>query len=187
MNSPIPTTFNSLDKSFLTKYQVAVPSKSPERFSPSLTQDYEVGPNDVVCGRGKGSYNRPGNKRFRELVQGYVKEYVRSRTKLDKTMLLAKIVDRVNEHGRFIKKGKKGHWCEIDEEQARDKVGHAMREAIKEGTTTTPNSKPKSKVSSSSLAEVNRRPSFQKTHTHLASSQIAIFEELIARAKAVYS
>jgi hypothetical protein len=95
-----------------------------------LGADYQISDNDVVCGRGKGYYNKPGNRRFRQIVQGFVGQYEQARTKLDKTMVLSAIVDRVMEQGRFIKRKAGGVWVEIGEDQAREKVGHTIREAM---------------------------------------------------------
>ena len=36
------------------------------------SSDFEIGPNNIRCGHGKGSYNHPGNKKFRALVQEHV-------------------------------------------------------------------------------------------------------------------
>ena len=85
---------------------------------------------DVVCGRGKGSYNRPGNKRFRAIAQEYVPEYLAARSRLDKSSVLNKIVHVVQENGRFLKYSKKEGWFVISHELAREKVGHAIREAM---------------------------------------------------------
>ena len=98
-----------------------------------LGKSFQPAENDVVLGRGKGFYNRPGNKRFREIVCQHMSEYQAARTKLDKSMILNGIIDRVRQenNGRFVKNDKKkGGWIVIDDGLAREKVGHAMREAI---------------------------------------------------------
>jgi len=83
---------------------------------------------------GKGSYNKPGNKRFREIVKHYIPEYVGARTKFDKSTVLQKIIDIVREQNngtaRFIKQNKDGTWFEISDDAAREKVGHTLRESI---------------------------------------------------------
>lgn len=103
-----------------------------------LETEFVPGENDVVCGRGKGSYNRIGNKKFRELVTSYIPAYLKARTKFDKSTILHEIIDKVRakhnpDTGRpanFVKFHKKTGWTEIGEGLAREKVGHAMREAI---------------------------------------------------------
>jgi hypothetical protein len=99
---------------------------------------YEPGCYDVVCGRGKGSYNRPGNKHFRALVSTFVTDYVNAKTRLDKSAVLGCIVDRVHSlrdpdtgsPARFVKYSKLKGWVEIGKDAAHEKAGHAMREAV---------------------------------------------------------
>ena len=127
----------------LSKYTIAVPSAiaalSNTSTKASLGMSFEPGAYDVVCGRGKGSYNRPGNKKFRALVATYIPQYMNARSKVDKSMILNSIIDKVRsftnpDTGRpaqFVKFSKKeGGWTEIGDDLAREKVGHAMREAI---------------------------------------------------------
>jgi hypothetical protein len=103
----------------------------------------EPGPYDVVCGRGKGSYNRPGNRLFRELVLEYVPEYMGARSKLDKSIVLNSIIERVQRQGNgtalFVKYDRRSKkWFEIGDDVAREKVGHALREAINAPPSTQP-------------------------------------------------
>jgi hypothetical protein len=191
----------SNDHSFISKHQVTItnarktiPSKMPipsvaAAVSRNVSSDKNaVGPNDVVCGRGKGSYNRPGNKKFRALVQDHVPLYMAARTKLDKSMVLSCIVEKVREQGggRFLKRRKGGEWYEIGDEQAREKVGHAIREAIATGEKK---SQATEASLSSSLAGSPKKPleeetqsEFQSKQNDLLSTQLSIFEGLVARA-----
>jgi hypothetical protein len=103
-----------------------------------LDSFYEPGCYDVVCGRGKGSYNRPGNKHFRALVATFVSDYVNAKTRLDKSAVLGCIVDSVHSlcdpdtgsPARFVKYSKLKGWVEIGKDAAHEKAGHAMREAV---------------------------------------------------------
>jgi hypothetical protein len=94
---------------------------------------------DVVCGRGKGSYNMPGNKRFRAIVAHYVDHYQSARTKLEKTIILEQIIVHVeaqNNHKSYFLRldnstnTNNGLWCRMSLDEVREKVGHAIREAI---------------------------------------------------------
>jgi len=122
---------------FLAKFQVSIPSAISELNSvsscSSLEDSYAPTEYDVVCGRGKGSYNRPGNKRLRSIIQHFIPRYVQSKSKLDKTIVLGQVIDEVrkqsNGMARFVKHNKSG-WTELGRDEARAKVGHAMREAI---------------------------------------------------------
>jgi hypothetical protein len=62
--------------------------------------------------------------------------YVAARTKLEKTQVIASVVDKVRRDspGRgFVKRDfHTGHWFEIGDDKARDKVGHAIRRAVEE-------------------------------------------------------
>jgi hypothetical protein len=93
-------------------------------------------PYDVICGRGKGSYNMPGNKRFRAIVTKYVGQYQEARSKLEKTVVLERIIETVeaqNNHKAYFLKHDSIHtgmWCRMSLDEAREKVGHAIREAI---------------------------------------------------------
>lgn len=77
-----------------------------------------------------------GNKRFRGLIDDFAPKYVEATTKLEKTQVIATVIDRVradSPNGGFIKKDfYTGRWYEIGNEKARDKVGHAIRKAAEE-------------------------------------------------------
>jgi hypothetical protein len=122
---------------FLEKYQVVIPtvisdmaSRDDEKKLPSDFQPTEF---DIICGRGKGHYNRPGCKRLREVIRGFIPEYLAAKTKVDKSAVISRILDAAksqnNNSTRFVK-SKKGTWYEIGDDQAREKVGHTMRETI---------------------------------------------------------
>ena len=121
---------------FLSKFQIPRPPAITALVAEEATlfdREYVPSEYDVVCGRGKGVYNRPGNKRFRRIVQTYVDEYISMKSKVDKSQLLSRIIDKVraqnNGTAAFIKQNKDGIWFDIGDEQAREKVGHAIREA----------------------------------------------------------
>lgn len=122
-----------------SKYLIDVPTaihELVEKVPLKLPKHYEPGDYDVVCGRGKGKYNRAGNKMFRSIVAGYVDEYASAKTKADKTSILAEIVENVcqqdNGNAKFIMfDSKEKCWCVLREEKAREKAGHAIRQCLK--------------------------------------------------------
>ena len=129
----------------LSKYSIAVPSAIASLASTSassataiLDPNYEPGAFDVVCGRGKGAYNRPGNRHFHKIVAECMPRYTQARSKIDKSVILSEIVDRVQSlidpkterRAQFVQFSKKGGWIVIGDDAAREKVGHAMREAM---------------------------------------------------------
>jgi hypothetical protein len=123
---------------FLARYQLIIPTAiadmAPDQGCGSLADSFEPNEYDVVLGRGKGNYNRPGNKRFRAIVHRFIPKYQTAKTKLDKTFIFNSILDEVrsenNGNARFVRYDTKIGWVEMGDEQVRDKVGHATREAI---------------------------------------------------------
>jgi len=80
--------------------------------------------------------NVVGNKRFRGIIDQFAPNYVSASTKLDKTQVIAAVIEKIRSDspgGGFVKKDfYSGRWYEIGNEKARDKVGHAIRKAAEE-------------------------------------------------------
>jgi hypothetical protein len=164
---------------FLSKYQVPLPAviadmtlgkaddpihALPTSFKPTIY--------DVVCGRGKGSYNRPGNRRFRAIVQLHMDEYqAPTSRKLDKTMLLNHIMEQVQAQNegttRFLKRGKDGLFTVISDDLAREKVGHAIRETIL--------------AAENAAKPLKEQPEWKEKHSDLLAQQQAIFQNLVVQ------
>lgn len=129
---------DSSQYSILSTYLINLPSAIHSLVDESPTQlpdNYQPTEYDVVCGRGKGSYNRVGNKRFRSIVATFMYEYESSKSKMDKSLIIGRIVDRVREQdngkAHFLKYNTKSKcWFVLNNEQAREKVGHAIREVV---------------------------------------------------------
>ena len=165
----------------LSKYTIAVPSAIESLNSSSndtpLGAAFEPGACDVVCGRGKGSYNRPGNRQFRGLVAAHIPRYAAARSKADKSSILNSIIDEVRSlcnpgtgrPAQFVKYSKRdGGWMAIGDDQAREKVGHAMREAIAAAT----------KDGNDSAAKRAIKEQIESKRDVLLSQQQSLFEEL---------
>jgi hypothetical protein len=162
----------SSSNGFLSKYSMALPtaiaSLADTNHLTPLDDSYQPGAYDVVCGRGKGSYNRPGNKRFRSLVATYIPQYIKARSKVDKSMVLNNIIDKVHsftnpDSGRpaqFVKYTKQAGWVLIGDEHAREKVGHAIREAIAAVHDSGRPASPKSTISSTDEDEERTQKQF---------------------------
>ena len=85
------------------------------------------GPFDVLVGRGRFTALHPGNLRYRQLIQSYMEQYEVCRKRIEKTELTSQVVQIVhNSSGRFLRQDGCG-WVEIDDDAARDKVGHSFR------------------------------------------------------------
>lgn len=99
------------------------------------------GRNDVLLGRGKGSYLHLGNIRFRHMIESRAEEYNSAGATRNKMGITAAIVQEVrNLTGRFLKHDGKTGWIDVDDEMARQKVAHAFRtlRALK-GSTSSKN------------------------------------------------
>lgn len=98
----------------------------PDHFEPSYY--------DVLCGRGKGCAAWVGNRRFRVTISINKERYIQAPTKVDKSLVVDEIVKTISSaspNGGFVKKDPvTGKWYKISEQAARDKVGHAMRDAV---------------------------------------------------------
>lgn len=98
-----------------------------------LPANFEPGPDDVICGRGKKCYNHIGNERFRLRVLTYLEEYSAAKSKLEKSGVLSKVVDAVRQQspdGGFVKQDEKGNWHEVGDFLAREKTSQSFRDAL---------------------------------------------------------
>jgi hypothetical protein len=82
---------------------------------------------DVFMGRGNAHSWRPGNARFHRIVDQYIHVYHSTTRKGSKGEVIARIYDSVNSKGRFLKDLDGGGYAEIDEEDAKRKIGQAVR------------------------------------------------------------
>jgi hypothetical protein len=93
--------------------------------------DYEPGGTDVLCGRGKSNWNHEGNVNFRDFIRQNVTRYVEAPTKNDKTAIVVQLVDEMRQRGcHFLRQDSAGTWYDIGDAQARDKVGHGLRDQV---------------------------------------------------------
>ena len=103
------------------------PGVGPEE----LPKGYTPRPSDVCCGRGKKNWRHHGNATFRKLIHANVAAYMDAATKHDKTLVVKSIVDIIRSNGgRFLKQGQDGGWYDIGDSQAREKVGHSLRDQV---------------------------------------------------------
>lgn len=97
---------------------------------------------DIICGRARENFHHDGNRYFRDLIQQNVGPYLAARTKVEKTEAIAAIVDKICQDspaGGFIKRDTRtGRWYRIKDNEARDKVGHAIRKAVQRLEETKP-------------------------------------------------
>lgn len=96
---------------------------------------------DIICVKNKKFLNHPGNVIFRDVIDDFCDEYARADGKQEKMLITKKIVHILKSqyNARFLRPGKDGVWKEINNTLARDKVGHALRFALKKSTSSPKN------------------------------------------------
>jgi hypothetical protein len=100
-----------------------------------LASDFEPGEHDVICGRGKKCYSHVGNENFKRRVEAMLDEYAKAKSKLDKSGVLASLVDQIraaSPTGGFVKQDDSGRWFEVGDFLAREKTSQAFRDALHE-------------------------------------------------------
>lgn len=87
---------------------------------------------DICCGRGKGKWNSPGNRQFKQLVLEYLGEYQSAPSKTAKSKVVESVVREVQARGgRFLRRDEtKGLWFEIGPAERRAKVAHCIRDHL---------------------------------------------------------
>jgi hypothetical protein len=92
---------------------VSVASTSSDSSAPSkqrrlLPAGYQLGDNDVYCGRGSLCFNHIGNRRFRSIVSKNLLRYINAATKHEKTLIIQDVVDFIrstsSNGGGFVKR-----------------------------------------------------------------------------------
>jgi hypothetical protein len=88
------------------------------------------GPYDIVCGRTSSAYNNVGNRRFRVTISLNLQRYLQAKSRSDKSDAILSVVRLLRDDvgARFLKRGRGNVWIELDENKAREKVGHALRD-----------------------------------------------------------
>lgn len=91
----------------------------------------EIMPMDVLCGRGKNSFNHVGNRKFRDIVADAIPGYVTATSRATKSEIVTNIVRKVRESGgRFLKRDNdRKVWYVLNYTQSKEKAGHAIRDA----------------------------------------------------------
>lgn len=137
-----------------------------------LPANFEPGPHDVICGRGKKCYNHIGNEKFRQRVLTHLEEYSLAKSKLDKSGVLSKVVDEVRQqspNGGFVKQDENGVWHEVGDFLAREKTSQSFRDALHE------------RYKSSNLSKKKRRQEEQSKNASSASTMARSEYEISSR------
>lgn len=85
---------------------------------------------DIVCGRGKGLENFPGNRIFRQFIKQHAAEYGNPKASRSERSQVVQFITilLIDEGMRFVKRETKG-WVVLGDHEVKLKVGHALRDA----------------------------------------------------------
>ncbi|KAL7572013.1 hypothetical protein ACA910_001668 [Epithemia clementina (nom. ined.)] len=62
-----------------------------------LPEQYEPGPHDIICGRGRNCFHHAGNVKFRAIIEGLAERYSQcGEDKMSKVVLVTEVLDRVH-------------------------------------------------------------------------------------------
>ena len=95
-----------------------------------LASNFQPGPQDVICRRGKTAYIH--NAHFRELLQSHLEKYSQASSKLEKSLVVSEVVDTIREGsplGGFVR-CVDGVWYEVGDSIAREKCGGSFRDML---------------------------------------------------------
>jgi hypothetical protein len=105
-------------------------ASSPRTGRSQLGVDFQPSEYSVIGGRGKASFDHPGNHLLRMLVSAFVVDYSQAGRKLNKSTIVASIVAITRERGGCFCRYEKGTWFEIGDYSAREKVSGMLRDIL---------------------------------------------------------
>jgi hypothetical protein len=105
-------------------------ASSPRTWRLQLGVDFQPSHSSVICGRGKASYDHPGNRRLRMLASTFVEDYSQAGRELAKSAIVANIVAVIRQGGGRFFKHEKGAWFEVGDYYARVKVSALFRDML---------------------------------------------------------
>lgn len=110
-----------------TKGKPHVP-KCIDKTKTLLPLDFEPSSYSIICGNKRKFFNSPGNSRLRVLVQSFIPQFGQADGKLEKGMIVSKVMNIVKEAcpvGAFVA-FEKGRWWQVSERTSREKVGSLL-------------------------------------------------------------
>lgn len=92
------------------------------------------GDKDILCGRGRVNFYHKGNELFRKIVGKHLNGYVTARSRVERSVVIKKIAEEIRATGcRFLKLSSGTNvWYEAGSKVAKQKIGHALRDATAE-------------------------------------------------------
>ena len=146
--------------------------------SSSSTGQYNIEKYDVLCYRGRESFNNIGNRRFRLLISSNIACYLSCKGRCERGRMNVSLTEELCGIGttpgpgmRFFKRGRNnGELIQLDFKQCREKVAHALRDAAsqqKNGNSSNSASNNKCKGKNMSISKetiMNKRQQQQQYH-----------------------
>ena len=123
----------SADQSAMLSMNFKIPNPQPP--SNAVQQGHgivAVQPKDIICGRGKGVFSHPGNRRMLNIIHENKARYKRS-TKSEKGVIAREIMAEVQGNGgRFLRRKEEdpSKWEILDYKEALIKVCHSIRDSL---------------------------------------------------------
>ena len=132
-SSSTPTTATSTSNSGNATNATAKNRPEPKPYGQSKDPITVPKDFDILLGRGKVAFNHHGNRRFRVFVGMHLRRYRECNSRAEKTFVVNDVTEAIHEAGgRFLKPKDKAEtiWLQVSQKIAREKVGHALRDAL---------------------------------------------------------
>ena len=104
-----------------------------------LQAGYRLNEKDIVCGRGKANAQHPGNIAFISFMKMNLERYKAADTRMLKSIVVTQVTAQLFESGmRFLKLDTRCNLYHVlTSERSHEKVGHAIRDLLKNKKTAT--------------------------------------------------
>jgi len=135
-----------------------------------LPLNFKPGAKDILCGRGNVFSNHEGNRYFGKTVRSNLREYRDASNRPEKIRVVDEILEEIQLSGaRFAKVDRETkRWYELNDVQAHQKIGHAIRDTIRllqsKKRISTPN------TNRSKTAKRQRQTNALKPQNHVLST-----------------
>ena len=137
--------------------------------------EYQLTGQDIICGRGRGSFLHEGNKVYLSLLRENINAYLVATKRVEKAIVISGMVSSLMERGfRFLRQDEKtGGWYELNNAEAYERTAHAIRDLIrkqkgrrksrKDSKSTSRASSPTESDSSIGSEKTKKKPSILYT------------------------
>lgn len=125
-------------------------TKPLSKMGTPLPFDFQPGPYDVICAKGKAAREHEGNMFFRRIIKETLSAYGKADSRYKKSMIVSDVVDLIRSRSRgsqsssssadgsssscgggFVKRdGNDGLYYEVGDRLAREKVGQSFRDGL---------------------------------------------------------